>query len=221
MLIGHAADPRYLGSASKPSSTSPSSPAAHGVVVGDRKFLQARPQCPDPLADGRTDIGQAGQLSMVRAERGDHRQAVQQSLPGGRGAPAPVLVRQPRELVRPSAVRPFDQRVTPDQPARARLGEIPAGLGTGEGAPRRPVRRLGLPERGSGDRRGAPSGGEADPQVSQSRGSRRTQPATPRERGLLGKRRTTAGEPSAARRSSPSGGPTRVGLCGSWCPLPC
>src|ERR1019366_2519314 len=91
------------------------------------------------------------------------------ALAGGRGAPAPVLPCDPRQLVRLPAVRPFDQRVAADKPARAGVGEVARRVGAGDGTPRRPVGRLGLVQHGCGNGRGAPAGGKAHPEVRQLR----------------------------------------------------
>jgi hypothetical protein len=59
-------------------------------------------------------------------------QAVEKALPGGSGAPGPVLVRNTSEVVGFAAMSTCDERVAADQPARADVGQLAVDLGSGE-----------------------------------------------------------------------------------------
>ncbi len=63
------------------------------------------------------------------------------------------------------AVCPRDQRVAPEQPACARVGEITLRCGSGRGAPLRAVCVLGPFQQWCGRRRDTPAGREADTQI--------------------------------------------------------
>lgn len=89
------------------------------------------------------EVAQAVEVGAVCGEVCDDTESVDQSLPGGRGAPFPVVVRDPGEVVDGFAVGPLDQCVAPQQPAGAGVGQIALWFGAGRGAPCGAVGGLG------------------------------------------------------------------------------
>lgn len=56
------------------------------------------PVLPEPVAHQLTERSEVGQPWLIRGQGGDHAEAVQQALTGGRRAPAPVTAREPAQL---------------------------------------------------------------------------------------------------------------------------
>ncbi len=75
------------------------------------------------------------------------------------------MVGDPRQVVHALAAGPLDQRVAAQQPAGARVGQVPLGLGAGRGAPGGAVGALGALQQRRLGGGGAPAGGETDAQV--------------------------------------------------------